>query len=80
MLRFSRYPAKQKVYKKKNYCFLSHKFRVSSSDVKPGMFTEDTTEVEYFKIMLSDHTVHDFTTETNRYAHQVISKYDKGDM
>jgi hypothetical protein len=37
---------------------------------------QDLTEVDYFKTMLPDHIVDVLTTETNRYAHQVISKYD----
>jgi hypothetical protein len=40
---------------------------------------EDFTESGCFKTMLHDHAMDDFITDINGYAHQVISKYAKGD-
>lgn len=48
-----------------------HDFNASSSCVKPSIFSEDVTEMDCFKAMLPDHIVDVFTTETNRYEHQV---------
>jgi hypothetical protein len=36
-----------------------------------------TFEMDCFKTILPDHVADVFITETNKYAHQVISKYDK---
>jgi hypothetical protein len=52
-----------------------HKFDDSSSGVTAGIFTEDLTEVDYFKTILPDRIVNFFTTETIKYAHQAIYRY-----
>jgi hypothetical protein len=52
----------------------------SSSGVKPVIFTEDSSEVEYFMTVFPDHSVDVFGRGTTRYTHQVISKYDKDDF
>jgi hypothetical protein len=63
-----------------NFIPTVHEFDASSSGVKSGIPTEDLNEVDYFKTMVPYHIVDVLTTETNRYAHQVISKYDKDDF
>lgn len=63
-----------------NFISTVHDFDASSSCVKPSIFSEDATEMDCFKTMLHDHIVDVFTTETSRYEHQVISKYDKDDL
>jgi hypothetical protein len=40
-------------------------FDVSSSGVKPGIFTEDSTEASYFKTMLPEHILDVLTAEAN---------------
>jgi hypothetical protein len=63
-------------YRDSSTFFLTvYKFDASSSYVKPGTVAEDSTEVDYFEGMLL-YIVDVLTTETNWYAHQMISKYD----
>jgi hypothetical protein len=72
-----RCPAKQKKDSKKNLLlpklrwnnnttFIStlHKYDASSAGVRPGIFTEDLAEVDYFETMLLDHAMDTLTTET----------------
>jgi hypothetical protein len=52
-----------------------HKFDNWGSGVKCVIFNEEWAEVDCFKTMFSDHIVNVSTTEANKCAYEVISKY-----
>jgi hypothetical protein len=49
-----------------NFILRVHEFDTSNSNVKRGIFTEDSIEVDCFKTMLPDHIVDVVTRGTNR--------------
>jgi hypothetical protein len=53
---------------------------MSQAHVSNLVYLLDSAEMGYFKTMLLYHAGNILTSETNRYAYQVISKYDKDDF
>jgi hypothetical protein len=49
-------------------------FDVSSSGVKPGIFSEDSIEACYFKTMLREHILDVLTAKTNIYTNSKMVK------